>query len=138
MMLEFSGLTELSGEPKAVLVNYACHGTSLGCRNSKISPEWNGHMLEYIEKEIPGVTGIFIPGAAGDIDPRFVGGLDGYIDNLKKTEALGYEIGEEVVRVFSQINTARSIFTTDKTCTQRYYMSTEICCCNRKFQEYNS
>jgi hypothetical protein len=98
---------KISGDPKAVLVNYACHGTSLGCRNSKISPEWNGHMLEYIEREIPGVTGIFIPGAAGDIDPRFVGGLDGSIDNLKKTEELGYEIGEEVVKVFSQINTIK-------------------------------
>ena len=98
---------KVSGGPKAVLVNYACHGTSLGCRNSKISPEWNGHMLEYIEREIPGVTGIFIPGAAGDIDPRFVGGLDGYIDNLKKTEALGHEIGEEVVRVFSQTSTSK-------------------------------
>jgi neutral ceramidase len=97
-------IDKLSGEPKAVLVNYACHGTSLGCRNSKISPEWNGHMLQYIEKEIPGVTGIFIPGASGDIDPRFVGGLDGYVDNLKKTEELGYEIGKEVVKVFSQIS----------------------------------
>jgi len=25
---------------------------------------WNGHMLEYIEKEIPGVTGIFAQGAS--------------------------------------------------------------------------
>ena len=100
-------IDRISGEPKAVLVNYACHGTSLGCRNSKISPEWNGHMLEYVEREIPGVTGIFIPGAAGDIDPRFVGGLDGYIDNLKKTEELGYEIGEEVVKVFAGIRTVK-------------------------------
>ena len=116
----------ISGEPKAVLVNYACHGTSLGCRNSKISPEWNGHMLEYIEKKIPGVTGIFIPGASGDTDPRFVGGLDGYIDNLKKTEALGYEIGEEVVRVFSQTSTENllspqiKLVHRDITCPRKY------------------
>lgn len=116
----------LSGEPKAVLVNYACHGTSLGCRNSKISPEWNGHMLEYIEREIPGITGIFIPGAAGDIDPRFVGGLDGYIDNLKRTEELGYEIGEEVVKVFSQIKTLKQstpqikLVHSDITCPRKY------------------
>jgi neutral ceramidase len=98
-------IDKISGEPKAVFVNYACHGTSLGCRNSKISPEWNGHMLEYLEKEIPGVTGIYVPGASGDIDPRFVGGLDGYIDNLEKTKELGYEIGKEVVKVFSDIKT---------------------------------
>lgn len=119
-------IDRISGEPKAVFVNYACHGTSLGCRNSKISPEWNGHMLEYIEREIPGITGIFIPGAAGDIDPRFVGGLDGYIDNLKKTEELGYEIGEEVVKIFSQIITIKNLAPqiklvhNDITCPRKY------------------
>ena len=98
-------IDNLSGQPKAVFVNYACHGTSLGGRNNKISPEWSGHMLEYIEKNIPGVTGIFAQGAAGDINPRFVGGLDGYTDNLENTARLGFEIGEEVVNVFSSIKT---------------------------------
>jgi hypothetical protein len=98
-------IDKLSGEPKAVLVNYACHGTSLGGRNYQISPEWNGHMLEYIEKQIPGVMGIFVPGAGGDINPRFVGGLDGYVDNPENTANLGYEIGREVVRVFNSIGT---------------------------------
>ncbi len=102
-------IDKLSGEPKAVFVNYACHGTSLGGRNNKISPEWNGHMLEYIEKTIPGVTGIFANGAAGDINPRFVGGLDGYKDNLENTAKLGYEIGKEVVDVFIKIKTASPI-----------------------------
>ena len=98
-------IDKLSGKPKAVFVNYACHGTSLGGRNNKISPEWNGHMLEYVEKKIPGVMGIFVQGAAGDINPRFVGGLDGYKDNLENTANLGYEIGKEVVKVFISINT---------------------------------
>jgi neutral ceramidase len=119
-------IDKISGEPKAVFINYACHGTSLGCRNSKISPEWNGHMLEYIEKEIPGVTGIFVQGAAGDINPRFVGGMDGYKDNLKKTEELGYEIGKEVVRVYSEIISAKPIAAQvrlehmDITCPRKY------------------
>jgi hypothetical protein len=83
-------------------------------------------MLEYIEKKIPGVTGIFAQGAAGDINPRFIGGLDGYIDNLKKTEELGYEIGEEVVKVFSDISTAMPITAQiklvhkDITCPRKY------------------
>jgi hypothetical protein len=98
-------IDDLSGQPKAVMVNYACHGTSLGGRNYTISPEWNGHMLEYIEKKIPGVMGLFVPGAGGDINPRFVGGLDGYEDNLENTANLGYEIGKEVVKVFNSIQT---------------------------------
>jgi neutral ceramidase len=87
-------IDNLSGQPKAVYINYACHGT-----------EWNGHMLEYVEKKLPGVTGIFAQGAAGDINPRFIGGLEGYKDNLENTAQLGYEIGKEVVNVFSEIKT---------------------------------
>ena len=98
-------IDKLSGQTKAVFINYACHGTSLGGRNNTISPEWNGHMLEYVEKNIPGVMGIFAQGAAGDINPRFVGGLDGCEDNLENTANLGYEIGREVVNVFNEIHT---------------------------------
>jgi hypothetical protein len=35
-----------------------------------------------------------------DINPRVVGGLDGYQDNIEVTWALGEEIGREVVRVY--------------------------------------
>ncbi|MDD4226800.1 MAG: neutral/alkaline non-lysosomal ceramidase N-terminal domain-containing protein [Mariniphaga sp.] len=119
-------IDKLSGEPKAVLVNYACHGTSLGGRNNTISPEWHGHMLEHIEKTMPGITGIFLPGAGGDINPRFVGGLDGYEDNLENTANLGYEIGKEVIRVLSGIHTtlpvnpAIKIVHEDITCPLKY------------------
>jgi len=119
-------IDNLSDQPKAVLVNYACHGTSLGGKNYKISPEWNGHMLEYIEEKIPGVFGIFVPGAAGDINPRFVGGLEGYEDNLENTANLGYEIGKEVVRVFNSIDTDTPLNPSIKlvhqeiTCPKRY------------------
>lgn len=98
-------IDKLSGQPKAIFVNYACHGTSLGGRNNKISPEWNGYMLKYIEDKFPGVTGIFAQGAAGDINPRFVGGLDGCEDNPEKTAQLGMEIGREIADVFSKIKT---------------------------------
>jgi hypothetical protein len=83
-------------------------------------------MLEYIEKEIPGVTGIFVQGAAGDINPRIVGGLDGYIDNLEKTKELGYEIGKIVVKLFSDINTSQPVAAQiklvhkDITCPRKY------------------
>lgn len=98
-------IDKLNGQLKAVFVNYACHGTSLGGRNNIISPEWNGYMLDYIENQFLGVTAIFAPGAAGDINPRFVGGLEGYVDNHENTKALGYEIGREVVNVVNEIET---------------------------------
>jgi neutral ceramidase len=93
-----------NGKPLAVMIHYACHGTSLGGRNSKISGEWMGRMQEYVEKQFPGAGAIYLQGAAGDINPRVVGGLDGYQDNIETTWALGEEIGREVARVYRSLS----------------------------------
>jgi hypothetical protein len=93
------------GRPLAVMIHYACHGTSLGGRNSKVSGEWMGRMQEYVEKET-GAGAIYVQGAAGDINPRVVGGLDGNEDNVSRTWALGEEIGREVVRVYKTLSPA--------------------------------
>jgi hypothetical protein len=89
-----------AGQPLAVMIHYACHGTSLGGRNSKISGEWMGRMQEYVQNQFPGLGAIYLQGAAGDINPRVVGGLDGYQDSVETTWALGEEIGREVARVY--------------------------------------
>jgi hypothetical protein len=93
----------LGGKPLAVMIHYACHGTSLGGRNGKISGEWMGRMQEYVEKQFPGVGAIYLQGAAGDVNPRAVGGLDGYKDDINTTWALGEEIGREVARVYRSL-----------------------------------
>jgi len=97
-------LDTVAGRPVAVMVHYACHGTSLGGRNSKISGEWMGRMQEYLERQFPGLGAIYLQGAAGDINPRVVGGLDGNVDNIETTWALGEEIGREVTRVYRQLS----------------------------------
>ena len=99
-------IDQSDGKPLAVMIHYACHGTSLGGRNSKISGEWMGRMQEYVEKQFPGVGAIYLQGAAGDINPRVVGGLDGYADNIETTWALGEEIGREVARVYRSLSPA--------------------------------
>jgi len=93
-----------AGGPLAVMIHYACHGTSLGGRNSKVSAEWMGRMQRYVEKQYPGLGAIYLQGAAGDINPRVVGGLDGNVNNIETTWALGEEIGREVVRVYRQLS----------------------------------
>ena len=93
-----------AGQPLAVMIHYACHGTSLGGRNGKISGEWMGRMQTFVEKQIPGVGAIYLQGAAGDINPRHVGGLDGFADDINETYALGEEIGREVVRVYHTLS----------------------------------
>ena len=93
-------LDTAAGRPLAVMIHYACHGTSLGGRNSKISGEWMGRMQEFVERQFPGLGAIYLQGAAGDINPRVVAGLDGNPDNIENTWALGEEIGREVARVY--------------------------------------
>jgi hypothetical protein len=92
------------GKPLVVMVHYACHGTSLGGRNSKVSGEWMGRMLQHVEERFPGTGAMFLQGAAGDINPRVVGGLDGYADNIEVTRKLGEEIGREVVRIYGTLS----------------------------------
>jgi neutral/alkaline ceramidase-like enzyme len=92
-----------AGHPLAVMIHYGCHGTSLGGRNSKISGEWMGRMQEFVEKQFPELGAIYLQGAAGDINPRVVGGLDDNADNIENTWALGEEIGREVVRVYREL-----------------------------------
>ena len=82
------------------MIHYACHGTSLGGRNSKITGEWMGRMQTYVESQLPGLSSIYLQGAAGDVNPRVVGGLNGNQDIIETTHALGEEIGREVVRVY--------------------------------------
>ncbi|PYV04566.1 MAG: hypothetical protein DMG26_07160 [Acidobacteria bacterium] len=56
-----------------------------------------------MEKQFPGVGAIYLQGAAGDINPRYVGGLDSNVDNIENTWALGEEIGGEVARVYRRL-----------------------------------
>ena len=94
----------IDGKPLAVMIHYACHGTSLGGRNSMISGEWMGRMQDYLERQFPGMGAIYLQGAAGDINPRVVGGLDGYQDDIETTWALGEEIGAEAARVYRSLS----------------------------------
>jgi neutral ceramidase len=91
-----------SGKPLAVMIHYACHGTSLGGRNAKLSAEWMGRMQAYVE-ERTGTGTMFVQGAAGDINPRVVGALDGNPDDIRVTWALGEEIAREVIRVYTAL-----------------------------------
>lgn len=58
----------------AILVNYACHPTTLAWQNRLLSPDYVGAMRDTLES-IYGAPCLFLYGAAGDLGPRegFVG-----------------------------------------------------------------
>lgn len=82
-------VTTPAGELRAVLVNYACHGTTLGGAVNKVHGDWIAEAQLAIEGSHPGAIAMVALGCAGDSnpDPR------GTIGNMK---AHGAEIARSV------------------------------------------
>ncbi|MBT4692797.1 MAG: hypothetical protein HOB73_05600 [Planctomycetaceae bacterium] len=71
-------LCDLVGSVKTVLVNYACHPTTLAWDNRLISPDYVGPMRRTLRHALGKIPVVFIQGASGDVGPRegFVGDVD--------------------------------------------------------------
>ena len=61
-----------SGQPIAILVNYACHAVVFGGDNLQYSADFPGPMAKIVEKAFDGKPlCFFLQGAAGDINPYY-------------------------------------------------------------------
>lgn len=90
------------GTPFAFLVNYAVHPTVLGPRNMAISADLPGAASRFIEEHFGDrVVALFTAGASGDQDPIYRVGTD-----FEQVGALGRILGEEALRVASEIRTS--------------------------------
>lgn len=110
----------LSGQPIALLYNYADHGTVMGPNNMQISGDWMGAASRFIEgfyegkfkqdrsdqgwelqpqqQEMAGEKGmvaLFAQGAAGDQNPI----VSDSGEDFSMVDGLGRIMGEEVVRI---------------------------------------
>jgi hypothetical protein len=95
-------INDASGTPRAVLVNYSCHPTTLGPDSLQLSAEYVGVMRNHIEKELPGITALFVFGASGDVNPYF--DKQPVNENaFEKVQWAGETLGTEVVRVARRI-----------------------------------
>jgi neutral ceramidase len=92
----------VSGEPLAILSNYAVHGTVMGAGNLQVSADLPGAASRVVEAHYGGsVVSPWTSGAAGDQDPIYRVGTD-----FKNVAALGQLLGDEVVRVADRIKTS--------------------------------
>ena len=73
----------------AVLVNYACHGISLGSDVNEVHGDWMGEAQREIEARHPGVIAMVSIGCAGDAHPILR-------DNIKYTKSYAREIADNV------------------------------------------
>jgi hypothetical protein len=85
-------VTDASGSLLAVLVNYACHCTTLGGDFNKICGDWAGYAQEAIEREHPGVVALVAIGCGADANPEPRG-------ELRHAKAQGEAVAKEVDRL---------------------------------------
>ena len=69
------------GGVRAVVVNYACHCTTLGGNFKKLCGDWAGYACEAIESEFPGAVAMVTTGCGADANPRTRGTLQNAKDN---------------------------------------------------------
>ena len=84
-------ITDEENDIKAIVVNYACHPTTLGWKNRLISSDYVGAMRSLVEKEISAPC-IFLQGASGELAPA-----QQYTDEVRLAEKNGRQLGYSVL-----------------------------------------
>lgn len=87
-------VTDREGALKVILVNYACHGITLGPDVNEIHGDWMGEAQLAIEANYPGAIALVSIGCAGDAHPVKQG-------KLEYMKSYGREILDQVDRVIS-------------------------------------
>ncbi|WP_437200859.1 alkaline ceramidase [Planctomicrobium sp. SH664] len=64
-------VTSPDGKIRAVLVNYACHPTTLAFDNAALSPDFVGAFRETVSANVSGAHVFFLQGASGELAPRY-------------------------------------------------------------------
>ena len=108
-------VSEIGGKAIAVVANYAAHPVVLDSGNStEYSADFPGAMARYVEENLTGAICLFVQGACGDINSRYLGQYPstergpGYYGVLvHEMRQLGRELGYEVLRVANGIQLTR-------------------------------
>ncbi len=61
--------TDLQGKTIALLLNYACHGTTLVPEHNFVHGDWMGAAQQMLEEKYPGANAMVALGCAGDANP---------------------------------------------------------------------
>ena len=93
-------LDDAGGRLRGVVFGAACHNTTYGTRDNRVSGDYAGVAQALIEREAPGVQAMFVQGLAGDTNP-YPNSLN---DPAKRpaveiARAHGAELAREVRRV---------------------------------------
>jgi hypothetical protein len=82
------------GNPLAAAFHYAAHSLTLGPGNMRFSADYPGVARTVIEEALPGVTSLFLNGAAGNVHPH-----ECMRPDRAATEAIGRALGHAVIEL---------------------------------------
>jgi hypothetical protein len=94
-------ITDANTKIRAVLVNYACHPTTLAWENEAISPDYVGAMRETIE-QAANAPALFMLGACGELAPRYQ-----YVGSLEVADRHGRELGFAALATLNDMEPTR-------------------------------
>ena len=86
------------GTVRAIVVNYACHPTTLGFDNTLLSPDFIGAMRERVEDGTDGAPCLFLQGASGDLS-----GPVQYLADTDRADRYGDALGHAVLGVLGAL-----------------------------------
>lgn len=90
-----------NGQPKAILVHYACHPTTTG--DNLISSEFPGVAMELLEEQMGnGAVAVFLQGCCGDIRPALIQDQLFYRGTDKEVCRLGKTLADEVLTIMNR------------------------------------
>ncbi len=92
------GFDDHEARPVATLVNFACHGTTIGPPNRSLTPDFPGPMRQTVEANV-GATCLFLQGAAGNVGP-----VNGFTDDVEIYLRAGRRLGIEATRARMDID----------------------------------
>ncbi len=102
-----------SGKLLGVIVNHACHATTLDLHNLLISADYPGYLREYVQKHLPGNPKVlFVNGACGNINPGGYSAEDSALGKhipgrtYEHAQQIGRTLGRETVRLVKSIRAA--------------------------------
>lgn len=99
-----------TGEPIAILMNYAAHSVVLGPRNTLVTGDFAGATERYVEQRYDDkVVVLWTMGPAGDQNPKFMSfhenppRFQDRIPGYQLIDTLGQLLGEEIIRTANRI-----------------------------------
>jgi len=96
------GIVRPGGSPKAILVNYACHPTTLATDIFQISADYPGVFQRVVEQLYPDAIACFSYGCAGDVRPAIIDGSEFKGGSFADCERMGRILAGETMQVFEK------------------------------------